>query len=71
MNRAKQIRIERNLGVVDVVKGAQISHRSLKKVENGDDVHPAVLARLSTFYEIKASELLAPAHFDIPKEAAS
>jgi hypothetical protein len=34
MNRAKQIRIERNLGVVDVVKGAQISHRSLKKVEN-------------------------------------
>jgi transcriptional regulator with XRE-family HTH domain len=71
MNRAKQIRIERNLGVVDVVKGAQISHRSLKKVENGDDVHPAVLARLSTFYGVKASELLAPAHFETPRGEAA
>jgi hypothetical protein len=66
MNRAKQIRLDRNLSVVEVIEGAGIGSRTLKRIEAGEDVNAAPLARLSTFYRIKASELLAPAHFDVP-----
>ena len=69
MNRAKQIRLDRNLGVMDVVNGAGIGPKTLRKIEAGDDVNAASLARLSTFYGVKASELLAPA-FPPEREAA-
>jgi hypothetical protein len=45
--------------------------RTLKKIENGEDVNAASLARLSAFYGMKASELLAPAHFETPKGKAA
>jgi transcriptional regulator with XRE-family HTH domain len=61
MNRAEQIRIDRGLGVVGVAAGAGISTRTLKKVERGDSVTAAALARLATFYEVKASTLQMPA----------
>jgi transcriptional regulator with XRE-family HTH domain len=66
MNRAKQIRIDRQLNLGDVIDGAGVAPKTLNKVEAGEDVHPAALARLSTFYGIKASELYAPAYFDVP-----
>lgn len=69
MNRAKQIRVDRNLGIVEVESGAGISRRTLRKIEAGADVQPAALARLSTFYGVKASDLLAPA-FPPDREAA-
>lgn len=64
MNRALQIRLDRHLGVADVVDAAGISSRTLKKIEAGETVNAASMARLSTFYAVKASELLAPAIFN-------
>lgn len=71
MNRAKQIRLDRGLGVVEVVEGAGVSPKTLKKIENEVPVNAAPLARLSTFYGVKASELLAPAFFASPEGKAS
>lgn len=61
MNRAKQIRLDEGLGVAEVVDGAGISAKTLKKVEAGEDVNAASLARLATFYAVKPSSLLMPA----------
>jgi transcriptional regulator with XRE-family HTH domain len=72
MNRAKQLRIDRHLGLLDAAESAGVAYRTLKKVEDGQEPTAKVLARLSTFYGVKASELLRPAHFDYepPEEAA-
>ena len=61
MNRAKQIRLDRGLVLLDVADGAGISTRTLRKVEAGRDVAATSLARLATFYEVKPSTLLMPA----------
>jgi transcriptional regulator with XRE-family HTH domain len=71
MNRAKQLRIDRQLNLGDVIKGAGVAPKTLTKVEAGEDVHPAALARLSAFYGIKASELFAPAYFAAPDSDAA
>ncbi|HTE59685.1 MAG TPA: helix-turn-helix transcriptional regulator [Solirubrobacteraceae bacterium] len=71
MNRAKQIRLDRGYGVVDVIEGAGISARTLRKVENGEEVKTSALARLATFYEAQPSSLLAPAVFDDPERSAA
>jgi transcriptional regulator with XRE-family HTH domain len=70
MNRAKQIRLDQGAGLAETAQAAGMSARTLKKIESGEDVNAASLARLSTFYGLKASELLAPAHFETPREAA-
>jgi transcriptional regulator with XRE-family HTH domain len=85
VNRAKQIRLDQGPSPVSSRGGVAVtakqaarapvslsgmSARTLKKIENGEDVNAASLARLSAFYGLKASELLAPAHFETPREAA-
>lgn len=69
MNRAKQIRLDRGLGVAEVIDGAGISAKTLKKIEAGDDVTAASLARLATFWQVKPSTLLMPA-IEPEREAA-
>jgi transcriptional regulator with XRE-family HTH domain len=71
MNRAKQIRLDQGAGLADTAQAAGMSTRTLKKIENGEDVNAASLARLSVFYGMKASELLAPAHFETPSGEAA
>lgn len=71
MNRAKQIRLDRSMSVSQVIAGAGISSRTLKRVEDGEDVASAALARLANFYGVKPSSLLAPAVFDDPEQIAS
>jgi transcriptional regulator with XRE-family HTH domain len=71
VNRAKQIRLDQGAGLADTAQAAGMSPRTLKKIENGEDVNAASLARLSAFYGMKASELLAPAHFETPKGKAA
>jgi len=61
MNRAKQIRLDRAMGVLDTADGAGISTRTLNKIEAGEDVKAASLARLATFWQVKPSSLLMPA----------
>lgn len=70
MNRAKQIRLDRGLGVYEAADAAGIARRTLRKIEAGDDVHAGSLARLAEFYEVAPSSLLAPAVFAAPGEAA-
>ncbi|HTE62788.1 MAG TPA: helix-turn-helix transcriptional regulator [Solirubrobacteraceae bacterium] len=71
MNRAKQIRIDRGLGVVEVIERARISPKTLKKIEEGSDVKASALARLAAYYEVQPSSLLAPAVFDDPERSAA
>jgi transcriptional regulator with XRE-family HTH domain len=71
VNRAKQLRLDQGAGIADTAQAAGMSARTLKKIENGEDVNAASLARLSAFYRVKASELLAPAHFETPRGEAA
>jgi transcriptional regulator with XRE-family HTH domain len=69
MNRAKQLRIDSGMGLVDTADGAGISTLTLKKIERGEDVQPASLVKLATFWgragqAVKPSELYAPVSFD-------
>lgn len=59
-NRAEQIRLDRHLGIEQAARGAGVATRTLRKLEKGDPVQARVLARLSTFYAVPASELLMP-----------
>jgi transcriptional regulator with XRE-family HTH domain len=68
VNRAKQLRLDQGAGIADTAQAAGMSARTLKKIENGEDVNAASLARLSAFYGVRASELLSPARFDVPEE---
>ena len=61
MNRAKQLRLDSGMGVLDTADGAGISTRTLNKIEAGEDVNAASLARLATFWRVKPSSLLMPA----------
>lgn len=61
MNRARQIRLDRRIGVIDTADGAGISTKTLHKIEKGVDVNSASLARLADFYGVSPSELLMPA----------
>ena len=70
MNRAKQIRLDSGLGVMDTADGAGISAKTLKKIESGDEVNAASLARLATFWQVKPSTLLMPALPETEQEAA-
>jgi transcriptional regulator with XRE-family HTH domain len=71
VNRAKQIRLDQAAGLAETAKAAKLSTRTLRKIEAGEDVNAASLARLSTYYAVKASELLAPAHFETPDGKAA
>lgn len=66
MNRAKQLRLDAGAGIHETALKAGIGKLTLHKIEAGKPVQAASLARLSTLYGIKASELLAPAHFAAP-----
>lgn len=61
MNRAKQLRLDNGMGVLDTADGAGISTRTLNKIEAGEEVNAASLARLATFWQVKPSSLLLPA----------
>ena len=69
MNRARQLRLDRRLGLVDTAEAARIHTRTLKKIEAGEDVHPDALGRLASYYKVQPSSLLAPAVFDAPEAA--
>ena len=71
MNRAKQLRIDAGIGLVEAAQGAGISPRTLKKIEAGAEVGAPALARLATFFEARPSELLAPAVFNTPEGEAA
>ena len=68
MNRAKQLRLDSGMGIMDTADGASVSTRTLKKIEAGEDVHVHALARLATFYGVQPSELLQPAVFPTASE---
>lgn len=69
MNRAKQLRIDAGLTLTAVSKEAGVSRRAIRVLEDGTEIQAPSLARLSTFYGVKASDLLAPA-FPPESEAA-
>jgi transcriptional regulator with XRE-family HTH domain len=68
VNRAKQIRLDQGAGLADTAKAAGLSTRTLKKIENGEDVNAAPSRASPPSTAVKASELLAPAHFETPRE---
>jgi transcriptional regulator with XRE-family HTH domain len=71
MNRAKQLRLDRGLTISDVAQATKVGRRTIRVLEDGQEVQAPSLARLSTFYECSASELLAPAHFETPRGRAA
>lgn len=63
MNRARQIRLDKGLGVKETADTAGISTKTLHKIEAGDDVLSGSLARLARFYDVRTTELLLPAEY--------
>lgn len=61
MNRAKQIRLNRGLTLSDVARATKVARRTIRLLEDGQEVQAPSLARLSTFYGVSASSLLGPA----------
>jgi transcriptional regulator with XRE-family HTH domain len=61
VNRAKQIRLDAGAGIADVAVDAGISTKTLNKIEAGEPVAAAALARLATYWQVKPSTLLMPA----------
>jgi transcriptional regulator with XRE-family HTH domain len=70
MNRAKQIRIDRGLGIAAVAKDSGVHHETITKIEDGGDVQPASLVRLGSFYGVQPSSLYLPAQFEDERSAA-
>jgi transcriptional regulator with XRE-family HTH domain len=63
MNRAKQLRMDLGVTAKHVCEQARISRNTLRKLEAGNEIEAPSLARISTYYGVTASELLAPARF--------
>ena len=61
MTRAKQLRIDKGLTITAVSDATSVSRRAIRVLEGGQEIQAPSLARLSTFYGVKASELLMPA----------
>jgi transcriptional regulator with XRE-family HTH domain len=64
MNRAKQLRLDKGLGIHDVGAEAGVGYHTIRKIENGEDVQPASLVKLGSFYDVQPSSLYQPAVFD-------
>jgi len=70
MTRAKQLRLDLGLGVLEAANRARIAPKTLHKIEAGDEVLASALAKLAKFYGVRPTELLLPAVFETNGEAA-
>jgi hypothetical protein len=61
MNRAKQLRIDQGLGVVEAADKAGVHFKSLKKIEDGEEVGARVVRLVGEMYGVQPSSLYLPA----------
>lgn len=62
MIRLEQLRLDANLSVVDLAKAAGVSPKVIYRLEDKGEVGQiTTIARLSTYFGVKSSELLMPA----------
>lgn len=70
MNRAKQLRIDAGLGLVVAADKAGVHFKSLKKIEDGEEVGARVVRLVGEFYGVQPSSLYLPATYEGGEQAA-
>lgn len=69
LNRAKQLRLDKGLGLVEAASAAGVNHVTVRRVEEGLEVRAASLAKLAAYYGVQPTSLVLPAVYSEPEAA--
>jgi transcriptional regulator with XRE-family HTH domain len=69
MNGLEQLRLDRGLTVAQVAEKVKVAPKTIRAAESGSRPHAKTLAKLSTFFGVKASYLVAEVSHEIQEAA--